>query len=258
MNPATSTASLSHATSLPERACASAHPFLKQEADSESASSPGVTQLLTLVLWSGCVIVGALGFFLSYTRPHAPAIQEPAPVVVEKIIVDLRQDTPAASAAIPADPLAMPPAASALEQPPVAQPIAVAEASAVAFALPLEGPTTRVDASQASHSRSAAPQSAVGASTGQPAVQALVFGEGEGRQPAPEYPSRAMKLRQQGTVGVRLTVAPDGHVLDTSVAAPSPWPVLDEAATRTIRHRWHFSRGPVRVYEVAIRFALAN
>jgi TonB family protein len=66
-----------------------------------------------------------------------------------------------------------------------------------------------------------------------------------------------MNQRQQGTVGVRFMVTPEGRVRDTTVAAPSPWPVLDESALRTIRHRWRFPRGPVRVYEVAIRFALA-
>lgn len=248
----TDAATVSSATELPE---APAHPFIARPASRESSFSPSLAQTLTLVLWAGCLTVGGLGFGLSYARPRPP-VAEPAPVIVQKLDVELSQEIPPLVMQ-PAESTSNPPPPAALEQPSLAQPIAVAEPTAVAFALPVEGPTMVVDASRASHRRPTQVQSAV---TGNalPAAQTLVFGRGEGRQPAPAYPVHAMKARQQGTVCVRLTVTPDGNVLDAAVAAPSPYSVLDEAAVHTVRHRWHFPRGHTRVYDVAIRFALAE
>jgi TonB family protein len=212
--------------------------------------------VLTLVLWLGCVAVGLLGFALHYSRPVAPA-PAPAPVTVEKINVELTQDPLPPADVQPTDPLATPPPPSALAQPAVVQPIAVAEPSTVAFALPVEGPTVVVPATQASRTRSSINPNATSGSS-LPSPQTLVFGQGEGRQPAPEYPAQAMRLRQEGNVGVRLTVNADGRVVDATVAAPSAWPSLNDAAERCVRHRWRFSRGSLRVYEVSIRFALAK
>jgi protein TonB len=219
-----------------------------------SESTSGIAPVLTFVLWSACLLVGVLGFVLPYSRPRAPALP-PEPVVVEKLAVDLVND-PLPPAALPSDPLSTPPPPAALVQPQIAQAVAVAEPSAVAFALPVEGPTITVAADQATHARPAIV--ATSAVAGSLAPQTLVFGQGEGRQPAPEYPARSVKLGQEGTVDIRLTVDTNGQVTDTAVAAPCAWPLLNDAAERTVRHRWRFARGSVRVYEVAIRFALAK
>jgi protein TonB len=251
----TDTATVSSATPLPAAPFCPAHPVFSRLDAREPAFSPGLAQTLTLVLWAGCLTVGALGLSLHYSRPRPP-VAEPPPVVVEKIDVDLSPTLPPL-AMQPADPSSNPPPPAALEKPSLAQPIAVAEPTAVAFALPVDGATMTVDASQASHRRPTQTQSAT-AGAALPGVETLVFGRGEGRQPAPTYPPHAMRNRQQGTVGVRLTVNAEGRVLDAAVAAKSPWEVLDEAAVQTVRHRWHFPRGRVRVYDVAIRFALAN
>lgn len=242
---------------LPVTAATVAHPTLvRRPDDAAGATRTRFAQISTLIIWSGCVAVGLLGFVLPYARPKAPA-PAPEPVVVEKLEIALAPDlvppavpTPAASPDNPP-----PPAALAPDTP--VQPTAVADAATVAFALPVEGPTVVVDSTRASHARPAVNRPTATAGTGLPAAQTLVFGQGEGRQPAPEYPLSAMNQRQQGTVGVRFMVTPEGRVRDVVAAAPSPWPALDESALRTVRHRWHFPRGPVRVYEVAIRFALA-
>jgi protein TonB len=251
----TDTATVSSATPLPLASPRLAHPVFSRRAAGESAGSPGLAQTLTLVLWVGCLTVGALGLSLHYSRPRPPAAELP-PVVVEKIDVDLSPALPPL-AMQPADPTSNPPPPAALEQPSLAQPIAVAEPTAVAFALPVDGPTMTVDASQAAHRRPTQTQSAT-AGAALPSVETLVFGRGEGRQPAPIYPSHAMRHRQEGVVGVRLTVDAEGRVLDAAVAANSPWEILDQAAVQTVRNRWHFPRGRVRVYDVAIRFALAK
>jgi TonB family protein len=213
-----------------------------------------LTQIVTAVLWSACLLVGGLGFALPYSRPHAPALP-PEPVMVEKLEVDLAND-PLPPAASPSDPLSAPPPPSALVEPQLAPAVAVAEPSAVAFAVPVDGPTVVVAPDQATHTRPATIQAS--SFSGSASPQTLVFGQGEGRQPAPEYPARAAKLGQQGTVDVRLTVDTDGRVIETVVAGPCEWTLLNDAAERTVRHRWRFSHGPMRVYEVAIHFALAR
>ena len=229
-------------------------PIVAVTPDLQTDSSVNFTQVITFVLWSACILVGVLGFALPYSRPRPPALP-PEPVVIEKLTVNLVND-PLPPAALPSDPLSPPPPPDALVQPQIAQAIAVAEPSTVAFALPVEGPTVTVAADQATHARPTI--LATSAMVGSPAPQTLVFGQGEGRQPAPEYPARSVKLGQEGTVVIRLTVDPSGQVTDTAVATPCAWPLLNDAAERTVRHRWRFARGSARVYEVAIRFALAK
>ena len=204
----------------------------------------GFAPIITFVLWAGCLLVGGLGYALPYSRPRPPT-PEPAPVTVEKIVVELTADPlPAADSTTPPDPLAPPPAAP---------PLAVAAPSpALAFPLPVTGPVRIVDAAHASSSTQTAPASAARSAP----VQPLVFGRGEGRQPAPTYPAVSLRQGQEGTVSVRFNVAEDGRVLAAAIASSSPWPLLDEAALRAVRERWHFSPGAVRTYEVAIRFTL--
>jgi protein TonB len=151
--------------------------------------------------------------------------------------------------------LATPPPADAVAQPQLPQPLAVAMPSpAVAFAVPVEGPARIVDAAQASYSTSAVSNNAVAAAT--LPVQALTFGQGAGKQPAPEYPWRAQNEGQEGVVNVRFTVAENGRVVSAEAITPSPWPMLNDSAVRTVRNRWRFNAGSLRAYEVAIRFVL--
>lgn len=207
---------------------------------------------MTLVLWAGCMTVGLLGFTLSYAAPR-PLPAKPKPMEAELLKVELTRDplppdfnppSPAA-APVPAQP-------ETVARPQVPQAIPVAEPATVAFALPVEGPTRVVESSQAAFSREAAPAHAVSATP----AQTLTFGRGEGRQPAPEYPARARRDGQEGTVSVRLTVGESGRVLAVEAAPPSRWALLNEAALRAVRERWRFPAGKLRVYEVAIRFEL--
>jgi protein TonB len=228
-------------------------PFPALLAEDRADSPINFAQISTLVLWSACLLVGVLGFALPYSRPR-PAALAPNPVVVEKLEVELTRDLP--PPALPVEPLSTPLPATAVAEPQLSPAVAVAEPSAVAFAVPVEGPTTVVAADQAAHARQATPP--ISSSTGSPSPETLVFGQGEGRQPAPHYPERSAKLGQEGTVDIRLTVGTDGRVIDTIVASPCEWPLLNDAAERTVRRRWRFSRGPLRVYQVAIHFALAR
>src|SRR5947209_5449333 len=102
--------------------------------------------VLTLVLWITCAFIGALGFALPYARPLPPA-PPPEPFVSEQLQVELTKDPlPQSDAAQPPPDDLTPP-----------QPVAVAQPSpAIAFALPVEGPTRIVEASRAEYTRPSA------------------------------------------------------------------------------------------------------
>ena len=58
--------------------------------------------------------------------------------------------------------------------------------------------------------------------------------------PAPPYPAMAIKRRMQGTVLLRVLVDASGNPLDVSIERSSGSRLLDEAAQKFIRARWHF------------------
>lgn len=219
----------------------------------DTRPSSAMLPVTTLVAWMVCLAVGGLGLALPYTRPLAPK-SEPMPTQAELLEVTLTSEplppldsTPLATTTPP--PLdSLPPVASTPPMMALAQPSAE-----VAFALPVEGPAQVVPIAQASYARSAAPTNHFSAA---PAVQSLTYGVGEGRQPAPRYPREALRSGQEGKVAVRFLVAENGQVTTAEAAKPSPWPLLNEEAVRTVRQRWKFRSGPVRLYEVTIRFEL--
>jgi len=243
-----------------------------------------VVPVFTLVLWLACLLVGGLGFVLPYARPQPPA--PPVPVVQAQLIrVELTSQPkppPEAIQPAPPDPSPPPPLFAPAPPPQAPQLVAVALPSpAVAFALPIEAPARIVEVKQAAFVRPAPPPAPVapstapgrsssppstgpGASSGPPgknpapapAVQTLTYGEGEGNQPAPGYPVAARRAGQEGTVVIRFSVGADGRVLAAEPSSPSPWGALNREALRVVREQWRFKPGPVRLYEVAIRFEL--
>ena len=226
-------------------------------------TAPAVRELslvpvVTFVTWLGCVAIGGLGLVLPYARAQwLEQKRDLPPVVAQLLNVELASD--------PLPPVA---SASALpnltEPPPLAPPVAVpqppalmvAEPSpAIAFAVPVQAPATVVEAKQASFrtpevTPTVVPQPAA------PVARPLTFGQGEGKQPAPDYPRMALRDGQEGTVLVRFTVGENGRVLAAESPSPSAWPLLNEAALRVVRQRWRFSTGSLRAYEVAIHFQL--
>lgn len=210
--------------------------------------------MLTLVLWLGCASVGVAGLVLPYLRPQPP-VKTPPPVTAELLNVELTSDPlpPANPAPPPPNLLPPPPVAQPQATPPPPQMMSVAAPSPqIAFAVPVAAPARVVPVQQASYRTVETP----------PVVKAplaptpLTFGQGEGRQPAPDYPRESLRQGQEGTVTVRMTVAEDGRVLAAEASLPSPWPLLDRAALRVVKSRWRFTPGPLRAYEVAIRFQL--
>jgi TonB family protein len=225
----------------------------------DAADNAGIVAVGTLVIWAGCLVVGLLGLHLAYPWPHPPP-KVPEPVAAQVMHVDLTDAAiaqPTSGAPAEAAPDAAEPAPAA-DAPPAAPPLTAvaAPSAAIAFALPVEGPTRIVSAAeavpQAARKSDAPPINAASP------VRRITYGQGEGRQPRPEYPREAVLARQQGTVVVRFTVDQNGRVETAEAAKPSPYPLLNQSAVREIRENWRFAPGPPRIYEVAIEFSLTQ
>ena len=228
------------------------------EPSADCAGFFDAVSLFSATVWMFLLWIGVTGMVAHYARPVAEPPDAP-PVQAKLIKVELTTDS-----YIPEE--SSPPPPSLTEPPPLLEPLktpdlppmtAVAAMDApVAFALPVEGPVTIVEAAQASFSRQPAEERPVVAAV--PTIQRLTFGTGEGRQPAPRYPLQASREGQEGVVRVRFSVGENGRVLEAEAVAPSPWPLLNREAVRTVLQRWRFRSGPVRLYEVAIRFELTK
>jgi protein TonB len=190
---------------------------------------PGLVPICTLVIWSVCFAVGLVGL-LWPRRPVAP-VATPVPVDAQLLNVEAISQQPSVRAN-PSREISAPP-----ELPAVAAP-----SPAIVFAEPVNAPVHVVTAPHIAMTR--------------PSIIQLTYGQGEGEQPAPEYPPEAVIDGQEGTVIVRLIVGRDGRVTDAVASSPCPWPLLNSAAVRAVRDTWRFRSGPVRSYEVSIQFQL--
>ena len=211
--------------------------------------------IVTTTIWTTCLAVGLIGIVIPYAKP-AFAKKAEVPLQAELLNVELTNDPlpPLDSSAPPPNVLTPPPTSEPVAPPTAPALIPVAAPNpAIAFELPITGPTRIVAANQASYSTPAeTPRSGENSAPATP----LTFGRGEGKQPAPAYPARALSEGQEGVVRVTFTVGPDGRTLAAELAARSPWPLLNDAALKVIRERWRFSPGPIRRYEVPINFKL--
>lgn len=75
-------------------------------------------------------------------------------------------------------------------------------------------------------------------------------------QPQPQYPRRALEAEKEGTVRLRITIAPDGSVSDAVVvnAVPRGW--FESAAISAVK-RWRYQPSPHTIQtEVEIEFKL--
>jgi protein TonB len=213
----------------------------------------------TAVLWIGCLFIGALGLFLRYPHPRGPDPQPP-PVEVKWMNVEVVKGPPtpleqSSPDAAPADSTPQPPPPpEAQPAPPLPQMVAVTPWNpSIPFPKPVEGPTRLVDATQAAP-KVQAPQPPRPATA--PSTVRLVYGQGEGDQPKPEYPREAAMAHQQGAVTIRFTVGADGRVQSAEVIAPCRWPLLNQSALRTVRDDYRFRPGSPRSFEISIEFKL--
>lgn len=76
-----------------------------------------------------------------------------------------------------------------------------------------------------------------------------------GRMPAPSYPAESRRKGQTGTVLVEFTVDTQGRVISAHAKSPSPWPLLNNEAVRTVRC-WKFPPGGIMKLQRPIVFQL--
>lgn len=217
--------------------------------------------LSTLVLWMGIAMVGVAGPLWPErsARGTAESPQDPPPV--EVLVVELTDEPLARPTLGVAPPESVPSPLDAAPEPSTAPPLArvVAPSVAVAFPKPTPGPSVEVARPQDA-ARSVAPDassdSAHADSQTAPQAQALVYGRGEGRQPAPRYPRTALREGQEGAVTCVFSVEASGRVSAVEIVDPCPWPLLNEEAARVIRSRWRFRRGEPRRYQITINFQI--
>ncbi|MGA4644963.1 TonB family protein [Limisphaera sp. 4302-co] len=229
-------------------------------------------------LWLFCVLVGTVGLVAPYPEPAQP-VAKPVPAPVQATLLDVQLESPTMetgtpagartdepvrlAAPVPRDPVPAVPAAAAMPDLPVLPDIpsdAFSEADTAGAAVPAvsaPGPAAVTGPQRGGTESSGTTDLAGGA--GMPGgVQTLVWGRGEGRQPAPPYPWEARRQGQEGTVRIRFCVGANGRVLWAETLEGCPWPLLREAALHTVRRYWRFRPGEVRLYEVEIRFELAR
>ena len=208
------------------------------------ADGPGLIQVFTLVVWIVWLLVGVLGWCWSRSpqTPSSAPLPKPLPPVQAQLLEVQFMDQPVAASSAPPDQAEPSPEVAAPPLPAVA-----AFTPAIPFAVPIEGAVRVVTAQQANLARIPIEQ--------KPVVRRLSSADVAGKLAKPDYPAEARILGQQGTVGVRFTVDPDGNVVSAQVIAPS-FPSLNEAALQTVRSQWHFPAGPRRIFDYYFVFRL--
>ena len=58
--------------------------------------------------------------------------------------------------------------------------------------------------------------------------------------PPPPYPAQALRMRQEGRVTLRVLVDEAGRPAEVAVESSSGFRLLDEAALKVVKKRWHF------------------
>ncbi|MDR2844891.1 MAG: hypothetical protein LBV28_02225, partial [Puniceicoccales bacterium] len=175
---------------------------LATDAAEAHTQRPAFVSLWTLVIWGCCSAVVVTGIAAPPVRFVAgQKTVDSIPATLIK--VELTNDVTAEAAAPAEDysplPLTLPEAATppalALPEAPLATP--VADPAHVAFALPIEGPTLLVPVAQAAYAAPPPPKEPTPDAPPAPMVpgavpQRLIYGQGQGRQPAPDYPYQAI------------------------------------------------------------------
>ncbi len=225
----------------------------------------------TLAAWLSVAGFGTVGVLMPDWREAPPP---PPPAVVETKWVE--PEILLGDAEPPADPAPASPAAEPAPTEPLPAPPELAETAAVE-PLPeipdLPPPPQAAPAAKPAKSvapprpRAAVPQP--GATARPPAAVSPAAGAGTAggrglsdaarlagaRMPSPTYPTESRRKGQTGTVTVEFTVDSSGRVIAAIAKSPSPWPLLNEEAVRTVR-RWRFPPGGVMKLQRPIIFQL--
>jgi len=203
-------------------------------------NEPGLLQVLTLVVWLTWAAIGVIGLLTSHAHPRPAQEPNPPPLQAELVNVELTDEPPVEVAeAAPSPPDALEPPPPEADVPPL--PAVALPSPAIAFAVAVEGPVRIVGAREANLAT---------LTTARPVVHQLAYGQDDAGQPRPDYPEEAQAAGQEGVVVIRFTVDANGRVVSAEVATPSPWPLLNQAALRTVRDQWHFPAGMFRPHDL--------
>ena len=144
------------------------------------------------------------------------------------------------------------PATDAVTDAPVIATVVAADASQVAFAVPVKGPVILAPARFAPP-----PPIEVKQKPAPPKPITFIPSGGDGgRYPDPSYPRLALQSRQQGKVMLYVVVDLNGAPVSVEVKDSSGHGLLDKHAADWIKTRWQWPAGPVRYYYVPIIFQM--
>ena len=223
-------------------------------------------QIGTLATWLSVAGFGLVGVIISQQHRPSPVVGNPdTQWVSEDFTLGGEPPSPSGPSAAtpPAEPLPAlpaPPEIPALTEFAPLPEIPDLPAPAPRKASPAATPSTRSTETPRQATSSTSRKSGTGtSSTRKPA------GSGSGMSSAarlaagnmspPSYPAEARRRGQTGTVVVEFTVDGSGRVVSASAKSPSPWPLLNNEAVRTVR-RWKFPPGPVTTFQRPIVFRL--
>lgn len=234
----------------------------------------------TLANWLSMLAFGTVAVIVPEWRSAVPAIlqEEEVRVITEDFTLgDMISSEPESSSEESASPTEAPEfSAEPLPLPDPPELPEIAEFSPLPeipdLPAPAPKPAVRSAAKPATSSPSAVKQTAtprrapVGRPTGgQPGGSSSAGGSAsgasnasrlaQGRMPQPSYPAAARRANQTGTVVVEFTVDESGRVISAYAKSPSPWPLLNNEAVRTVR-RWRFPPGGVMKLQRPIVFQL--
>lgn len=226
----------------------------------------------TLAAWLSVAVAGVAGLLLPDRDPRSPARSAEVTTIEwkEPEITLNPDDEPAPEMIEPApameteDPVPKPPEMPEIAEmeplpeipdlPPPPQPVAKPIESIRKSAAPAPrhvDPPRRTVSSPPANNQTRATQAAAPASGAAAQTSRLAAG----RMPAPAYPSESRRKGQTGTVVVEFTIDTSGRVISAVAKSPSPWPLLNEEAVRTVR-RWRFPPGAVMKIQRPIVFQL--
>ena len=193
------------------------------------------------------LMIGFVG--LKPPRVHIKTLSEVTEIV--PVVIVPPEDTP------PPKPAEQPPepepTAETTTDAPVVATVVAADASTVAFAVPVEGPVVL----KPTRFAGPPPPSIVR----KPATDATKYvpSVGDwGGHPSPDYPGIAIRMGYQGTVTLLITVDPSGTVTEVQLKKSSGYKVLDDEALNHVRKhlRLRTAPGEVRYHTLDIVFKL--
>ena len=189
------------------------------------------------------LLVGIVG--LKAPRIMVRPVNEPVEVI-PVIFTPPEDQTPAEPQPRSDEP---PPPSDAMVDSPVVATVVAADASSVAFAVPVKGPVILAPA------RFAAPPPALQTAPPKP-TRFDPNGATGGSYPEPSYPREELLAHHEGTVVIYVVVEPDGSPGSVTVKDGSGHPGLDRHAVQYIKTRWHWPPGETRYYYVPIEFRI--